>query len=372
MNEAKMIMVGGFLGAGKTTLLWRVAKLLAGQGKHVGLITNDQAPDLVDTGLLLRQGVPVQEVAGSCFCCNFEGLIGAADRLREGSKADYLIAEPVGSCADLSATLLQPIKDKYRSDMTLAPLSVLIDPFRLREVLSGKPSMNGLHESAAYIVRKQMEEADVIVLNKRDLLSEMDEKVMYGLIEAYYPDVQVFSISALTGEGVDEWLEMVMNADESGLRVVDVDYDRYAEGEAVLGWLNAAISLSGDRGVVDWQGFTGELMEGLREAFARNDSEVGHVKVLIGNQNQEIVANLTRTGGEVTMRGKATGDAAEMILNARVEMRPSELEEIVRDVLEEVCLERRVDVEIGQLQSLSPGRPEPTHRYDSVIDTAAK
>ena len=50
--SCRLILVGGFLGAGKTTLLWEAAKQLSSRGLKVGLITNDQAPDLVDTSLL--------------------------------------------------------------------------------------------------------------------------------------------------------------------------------------------------------------------------------------------------------------------------------------------------------------------------------
>jgi G3E family GTPase len=50
--KTRIILVGGFLGAGKTTLLWESARKLTEQGKHVGLITNDQASELVDTAFL--------------------------------------------------------------------------------------------------------------------------------------------------------------------------------------------------------------------------------------------------------------------------------------------------------------------------------
>lgn len=71
-------------------------------GKRVGLITNDQASELVDTALLSRNEVKVAEVSGSCFCCNFNGLISAMKQVREEANADVIIAEPVGSCTDLS------------------------------------------------------------------------------------------------------------------------------------------------------------------------------------------------------------------------------------------------------------------------------
>ncbi len=54
--KTKLILVGGFLGAGKTTLLWEAARRLGAAGQAVGLITNDQAPDLVDTAFLSRSG----------------------------------------------------------------------------------------------------------------------------------------------------------------------------------------------------------------------------------------------------------------------------------------------------------------------------
>ena len=110
--KTKIIIVGGFLGAGKTTLLKASAKLLQKQGNKVGLITNDQAEGLVDTHILSGNGIEVQEIAGSCFCCNFNALMDAMLYLRD-ARCDTIIAEPVGSCTDLSATLVQPIKSYY-------------------------------------------------------------------------------------------------------------------------------------------------------------------------------------------------------------------------------------------------------------------
>ena len=117
MNQTQLILVGGFLGAGKTTLIGRVAQRLAEQGKRVGLITNDQATGLVDSQLLRQGEWSVAEVAGSCFCCNFNGFIDAVKKVGVEGCADVVFAEPVGSCADLSATILQPLKQHWRSEV---------------------------------------------------------------------------------------------------------------------------------------------------------------------------------------------------------------------------------------------------------------
>jgi G3E family GTPase len=112
----RLIFVGGFLGAGKTTLLYEVTKLLKDRGMSTGLITNDQAPDLADTSLLEHSEINIAEVAGSCFCCDFKGLRRAMDKVGI-QKTDVIIAEPVGSCTDLSATLINPIKDMMKTEV---------------------------------------------------------------------------------------------------------------------------------------------------------------------------------------------------------------------------------------------------------------
>ena len=71
MAKARYIMVGGFLGAGKTTAILRLAEMLRDDGQRVGLITNDQSVNLVDTAVLAAHGFPVEEITGGCFCCRF-------------------------------------------------------------------------------------------------------------------------------------------------------------------------------------------------------------------------------------------------------------------------------------------------------------
>lgn len=125
--QARVILVGGFLGAGKTSLLFEAASKLTERGKHVGLIANDQAAELVDTSFLQYTDGAISEVSGSCFCCNYNGFTDAILHLIENQQTDIIIAEPVGSCTDLSATILQPSKHQFEKDFIVAPLTVLVD-----------------------------------------------------------------------------------------------------------------------------------------------------------------------------------------------------------------------------------------------------
>ena len=365
MKRVQLMFVGGFLGAGKTTLLWRAAELLAKRGKRVGLITNDQAPNLVDTKWLAEKGLNVREVAGSCFCCKFHALIEAAESLR-ALDADVLIGEPVGSCTDLSATILQPLKDKFGDRFVLSPLSVLADPLRLRDVLSD--TGDSLHASAAYIYRKQLEEADLLVINKMDLIPREEQDELEHLVAARFPRAVVRRLSARTGEGVEPWLDEVLSARAAGMHILDVNYDTYAEGEAVLGWLNAEIQLSAVAGNIDWRTFCSDLLKQLHDVFRDRRARIGHVKLLLTAGGGHCMGNLTSRESEPLLQGRIEGvpPQAGLTLNARVEMPPEELERIVRETLPKAA-GRHVRADILTLRCLRPGRPKPTHRYDSVI-----
>lgn len=363
MKTTKLILVGGFLGAGKTTLLWEAAQNLMKKGQRVGLITNDQAPELVDTAILSRDEVKVAEVNGSCFCCNFPGLIDATKKLKKEAEADVIIAEPVGSCTDLSATILQPLKQNLKGELLVSPLTVLADPVRLADILNGGNA--GLHPSAAYIFKKQLEESDIILISKTDLLSANELTLLIEKTKISYPDAEVKTISIVTGDGMESWLNEVLSRSDAGKRLVEVDYDVYAEGEAVLGWLNSTIELSGKS--VDWDVFARNLLSDLSKQFDNQNASVGHVKLILESGKHFITGNLTGRKETLNFRGSAgKSDQARLTLNARVEMSPETLEKIVRNMLSSHT-NKDLKSSITVMRSLSSGRPNPTYRFDYVV-----
>ena len=363
MKTTRLILVGGFLGAGKTTLLWEAARRIIEKGQRIGLITNDQAPELVDTAILSHNEVKVAEVSGSCFCCNFNGLISALRQVRDDANADVIIAEPVGSCTDLSATIIQPLRENMEKELIVSPLSAMADPERLSDMMNGGTA--GLHSSAAYIFRKQLEESDIILISKSDLLEPADLALLREKVRLNFPYADVRTISAVTGEGIDEWLNEVMNRTDAGRRLAVVDYDIYAEGEAVLGWLNTTIELSGEP--TDWDTYAGKLMQHLSQEFDSRKASVGHVKMILEAGDDFLMANLTGLNNTLNFRGSAgTSSEARLTLNARVEMPPEELEQIVRKALAAIS-KANLKSRIIALRSLSPGRPNPTFRFDRIV-----
>src|SRR5580698_1879649 len=185
-HKARYIMIGGFLGAGKTTAVAKLAQRLTERGLKVGLITNDQGRELVDTQMLRAKGFATEEIPGGCFCCRFNSLVDAAERLTAATQPDVFIAEPVGSCTDLVATVTYPLRRIYGDQFTIAPVSVLVDPVRAARVL-GLTKGASFSEKVVYIYRKQLEEADIIVINKSDLLTPAQIGELRGALAKQFP-----------------------------------------------------------------------------------------------------------------------------------------------------------------------------------------
>src|SRR5262249_15075301 len=150
------------------------------------------------------------------------------------------------SCTDLIATVVQPLKDLYRAQFSVAPYAVLCKPGHGLRILGGDDH-GGFSPQAAYIFRKQLEEADAIVINRIDERPPEQVEELARRIAADYPGVPVLRLSAKTGQGFDALPELLDQDGAFGRKVLDVDYDTYAEGEAELGWLNCTATVRPSR-----------------------------------------------------------------------------------------------------------------------------
>lgn len=367
--SARFVMVGGFLGAGKTTTVARLAKLYQARGLRVGVVTNDQAHDLVDTNSLRAQGLAVEEVPGACFCCRFDDLVTRVGALEGAQRPDVILAEPVGSCTDLVATVVQPLKDLYAGRFEVAPYAVLFKPSHGLRILRNQPA-GGFSPKAAYIFTKQLEEADAIVVNRIDELSAAEIDELEALVRKRFPNTPVLRASAATGTGFDALAELLDQSGGFGRKILSIDYDTYAEGEAELGWLNATARLTADA-PFDLDALLTALLSDLATVCRNLGGEVAHLKLIgMDDASAFAVGNLVSsdTAPKLSLPSGLKPTAADLIVNARVAVDPAALETEVKRVVTERCAAFGVRAEFRTSQSLRPGRPVPTHRYE----TAAK
>lgn len=356
-------MIGGFLGAGKTTAILQLAKRMQDQKIRVGLITNDQSSGLVDTTMLKSNGFATEEITGGCFCCMFNSLVDAASKLTATTQPDVFVAEPVGSCTDLQATVTFPLRRMYGDDYAISPLSVVLDPIRTSRVL-GLESGKTFSKKVLYIFEKQLEEADVLVINKCDLMNESQLDALQCELERRYPETKILRVSARTGLGMDEWLDWIQSHENQGTGSMDVDYDVYAEGESLLGWLNLSATVRGIE--FDGNEFLVRLGTAIRQRLDDAEISIAHLKMTLtpDSGNDLAVGNLVRNQSDLELSHELAEPLEEgaLLVNLRAEGAPEILQPLVEEELSQLAAESDLTVEMGHLESFRPGRPEPTHR----------
>lgn len=377
MTQApRFIMIGGFLGAGKTTTIARLAAQFRSAGQRVVIVTNDQASDLVDTLFLRTQGFDVGEVAGSCFCCNFDELTRTVESLGESARPDVILAEPVGSCTDLVATVIRPLEQVYDQRFRIAPYGVIIKPshgFKILGESSKEPGTDGTElngsltggfsPKAEYIFRKQIEEADFVILNRADELSSERLDQLTANLAAQYPGMPVVRMSAKTGMGFDALHAIIDGPGAVGSRAMEVDYDTYAEGEAELGWLNCQVEVRA-ASAIDVDRFLIGLLQRLQAALAAIGAEVAHLKAIAIADGGQAVANLVSSVGEpvLSLASESQANDINLVINARVGLDPDRLTAVVEQAISQQSDGVGARGKVISLQSFRPGRPVPTHR----------
>jgi Ni2+-binding GTPase involved in maturation of urease and hydrogenase len=352
--KTRLIFVGGFLGAGKTSLLLQSLDILKQQGYRVAVITNDQGSDLVDTMLARSCGADVAEVVGGCFCCRFHDLLKTIQDVSDTLHPDVILAEPVGSCTDVVATVLKPLERDFSDVYEVAPFTVLVDPER---------SLAGFPASLDDLFHWQLGEADLIAVSKSDLLTDAQIQAQQQRLRGLYPGKPILSLSARTEAGIAEWLAQVLHPPVYRRNIVPVDYIVYAEAEACLGWLNASLSLQGESPFSPQQWITNLLM-GLREDLYALDAEIAHLKVHIYGVVHQFKASLTGLDRSIDWdlqdRGLVTSAAA--VVNARVHCNPDVLQWTVEQAVQRASTAMYLSAQIAHLECFSPSPPQPIFR----------
>ena len=368
--RARYVMIGGFLGAGKTTAVASLAKYLTEAGLRVGLITNDQGQGLVDTAMLRSLGFATEEIPGGCFCCKFKSLTEAAASLTESTRPDVIIAEPVGSCTDLVATVTYPLRRIYGDSYQIAPLTVLVDPIRAQRVL-GLAEGGSFSSKVIYIYRKQLEEADIIVVGKSELLSGEALEVLEAALRQAFPRAEVIALSVREKSNLQPWFDLLTSGEQQPRAAMAVDYDIYADGEALLGWFNATVPVQAAE-EFDAGEILQELCRAVQSRLAIIPAEVAHLKMTYSPYEsiggEVAVVNLVRSDfvPELGISLDEPSSSGQLIINLRAEADPDDLSGAINEALLEITAAHPgLTLKLEHHEHFRPGRPTPTHRDSS-------
>lgn len=367
-KSLRFLMFGGFLGAGKTTAIRKyVGWLFSAKGLRSAVITNDQAAGLVDSELMEDSGIDTGEIAGGCFCCRSDLLMETADRIVNDFNPDVIVAEPVGSCTDLVATVSLPISVVFQKPFEVGPLTVLLDPLRAERVLKRAAAGVTDPNDVDYIYLKQLEEAQVIVVNKKELLSAVRLAALEAALKQRYVRATVFVVSVRKGEGLEAWWEYLHATKAVTPSIMEVDYARYAEGEAKMGWVNAGYWASSDADL-DFNSAAQQIMDDVVNGFRESGIEVAHFKFRITSDDGGAATVVQWVDNEqqpeFTSRTEGLRKEGRIVVNLRAESEPQQLGEIVHGAVSRAfagCVLMQESI-----AAFSPGAPNPVHRVSEV------
>lgn len=333
------VVVGGFHGSGKTTLARRLGERLAKSSKRVAFITNDPGSDEIDASMLRAAGFAAEPVLGGGFSLHAQALEEAAERLATHARAEVIVTETLGSCINLAASVASALRGPEA--VRVAPISVVVDPLRAARFLK-IDTRKTISEEAAYPFRKQLEEADFILINKIDLLSAEALGRLNGKLTASFPRARILELSARTGAGFERWFDLVMEDPNRRDRPpLQFDAAASADAEARLACFQATIQLSAMRGFA-CNPIMLEMSRAIcRELSARN-IEMAHLKMALASEFE--MEGLVATLNHVCNDGQPeTGEElpepverGALRINLRAEGKPDHLNAAVTNAMTHV------------------------------------
>ena len=209
-----------------------------------------------------------------------------------------------------------------------------------------------------------------VAINRIDEYSLEERSEARQLLRKRFPHTPVLEISARTGENCNQLFKVLNDAREWEGETLSIDYEIYAQGEADLGWLNAKVMVNGLDGVPAKE-FLMDLLASFQKSAEEAGDEIAHLKVALAGEEVIAVANLVRTAGniEFSRLNDINPHSAELTVNARVAMDPEKLQLAFESALKDAAQGNGMTFTTTSIRSFRPGKPEPTFRFASSVET---
>ena len=342
--KTRYMLTSGFLGAGKTTSMIAFAREIKRRGLgNPAIIANDLgAGNIVDAEFCAAAGVMTLPVSGGCICYQHENLVGKIHQL-EAAGADIIFSDIPGCGIGARDHVYMELEEKEQGEFHLMPFTCIVDPERIRMIMPEQADIN-LPEEMKFLLDAQMAEADLIVLNKTDTISEAEAQRICEFITDIYPKTPVMTMSAMKGTGVGEVADYLLeNRSAAEHREIGYESQAFIDAENRLSWFNTRVYMQQreDRNL-DFNIVIGDIFEGIREGLKKHDSNVPHLKMFAADSEEELTdffkASMTGVDYDVEYdrRLQRRYSALSLIINARCAADPVVMADIVDDAVEAV------------------------------------
>lgn len=337
-------LINGFLGSGKTTAIISATKDLLLRGKSIGIVTNDKGQFQVDSAFFQGQHIPTRQVTGGCFRCSFNEFEEKIIQLQKEAIPDIIFAESVGSCVDLVNTIFSPLQRNSSLHVETTTYTVFAD-IRLFARWLQLESLP-FSDRITYLFEKQIEESELLVLNKSDLFSLDRQNEIMAIAAMRFPEKMILLQNSLEPTGILPWLNLLENQSTWIERPgFSVDYPTYKSGEKEMAWLDQKFNLESQfpekirRTIV-------EFIHLLLAALQTEGVLVGHVKLLLSYPDEDLKLSFTTAdffenplaSHWQSLIPEVRATSMNVILNARVAMNAGDFSAIVNRIIHQLAV----------------------------------
>ena len=272
----KFAVFSGFLGSGKTTTMMALTDYYTAHHGRAAMISNDlgHGVTLADHRYARLCGCNASEMTDECICYQNENL---ADRLRSyyDEGCELVISDIPGFGVGALEHVYHGLTEKYPGEFDLAPFTVLVEPGTVAILRDGTGG------DLEYLYDTQLVEADLIVLNKCDLIDDNRREEDVRWLRGRYPEAEVLCISALRAEGLEE-LSQALARGKASMRRPEIGYGgeafRAAMGRISEFYLQfRAVVCCND---FDGNAWLSEMAGALKTEIEKAGYEVPHFKLL--------------------------------------------------------------------------------------------
>jgi G3E family GTPase len=301
MKKVRIASIGGFYGVGKTTTIMEIGKKLSVEGKRVAVVSNDKGAINVDGEMTKRLGFEAEEITGGCICFYLDHLGYIIDSITERFVPDVMFVEPVAYF--LPSKLYDDFKKKFGETLELAPVIVLVDASELL-------SYQGRAEELPFPEFRQIEDAEVVVINKIDLVSLDKLPAVRTIIQHINPRAKLVMMSAKTGMGLDELSNIVLFGKHEFVPVVTMTvFKTFARSVTEIGERGERYAIEVERSLSqsEVRDFLRYLLVGIAEKVLGMEGEINHIKAIVSDESFFLKASLVSLDQEVGFTGDMDG-----------------------------------------------------------------
>lgn len=219
------------------------------------------------------------------------------------------------------------IANRFPDKYVLAPVSAIVDPVRYQAIYQGIGE-DTFPDYTSYMFKKQLEEADLLIVNKKDLLDESELASITAHVAQQFPGIPVVAISALHRDSIDAWAEYALTR-ESGMIELDIDMDYVMDGAERMGWYNKVTRVDSES-EVDYGAFGRRYLQMVRDKIREMDAEIAHLKVIATRGDDFCKTALTtRNDDPMTVGALSTQEPVTLNVNVRAILPAPELRELM-------------------------------------------